>query len=91
MMRIGKLGLALAMALVAGLAAAAPAAAQPAVLEAGKDCQKFRTCDYRRGGTYLGCRVSYVCKACRFVPANCTVDGERKVCQRLKCGFGPVS
>lgn len=91
MVRFGKLGLALAVVLGAGIAAIAPAAAQPAVLEAGKDCQKFRTCDYQRGGSYLGCRVSYVCKACRFVPANCTVDGERKVCHRLKCGFGRVS
>ena len=53
MVRFGKLGLALAVVLGAGIAAIAPAAAQPAVLEAGKDCQKFRTCDYQRGGSYL--------------------------------------
>lgn len=91
MRRIGKLGLVLAMALGAFALALEPASAQPAGLDAGKDCHTFRTCNFGKRGNYRGCLSTYACKVCRFVPANCTVDGQRKVCQRLRCGFGPVS
>lgn len=95
MFRIGKLGLAMALGAVmtfgAGLVGVAPVSAQPAGLDAGKDCYNFRTCNFGRRGSYRGCLSTYACKVCRFVPANCVVDGQRKVCQRLRCGFGPIS
>lgn len=91
MQRIGKLGLVLAMAVSAFAVTPEPARAQPAGFDAGKHCHTFRTCNFGKRGNYRGCLSTYACKVCRFVPANCTVDGQRKVCQRLKCGFGPVS
>ena len=64
------------------------AQAQPSGLDAGKDCHTIRTCNFGRRGDYRGCLSTYACKQCRFVSAPCTVDGRRKVCQRLKCGWG---
>jgi len=91
MRKTGKLAVALAALFGAWAMAAEPVRAQPAGLDAGKDCHNFRTCNFGRRGAYRGCLSTYSCKVCRFVPANCTVDGQRKVCQRLRCGFGPVS
>ncbi len=86
-----KMGLALVAA--AGLVAFAAEAAyaQPAGLDAGKDCHNFRTCNFGKRGNYRGCLSTYACKACKFVTAPCTVDGQRKVCQRLRCGWGASS
>lgn len=89
--KVGVFGFALAAALGAWVFDASTAFAQPAGLDAGKDCHNFRTCNFGRRGAYRGCLSTYACKVCRFVPANCVVDGQRKVCQRLRCGFGPLS
>lgn len=80
-------GLALAaMGLLA--LAVSEASAQPAGLDPGRDCQTIRTCNFARAGAYRGCLSSYSCRRCRFVPARCTVDGQRRVCQQMKCSWG---
>lgn len=88
MRTIRRLGFGLVAGL--GLAMLMPAAAmaQPAGLDPGKDCHNFRTCNFGKRGSYRGCLSTYACKVCRFVPAKCVVDGQRKVCQRLRCGWG---
>lgn len=78
----------LTLAAVAGMAIAYGAAAQPAGLDPGRDCQTIRTCNFSRNGTYRGCLSSYSCRTCRFVKSNCTVDGTRRVCQRIRCTWG---
>jgi hypothetical protein len=80
-------GLALAAAGLLALGAG-EALAQPVGLDPGRDCQTIRTCNFGRGGVYRGCLSSYSCRRCRFVPANCTVDGQRRVCQQMKCTWG---
>ena len=62
--------------------------AQPTGPDIGKDCTTVRSCNFGRGGAYRGCISAFSCKHCRFVSAPCTVDGQRKVCQRLRCGWG---
>ena len=64
------------------------ARAQPAGLNAGRDCQVVRACNFARGGAYRGCLSSYTCRVCRFVRAPCYVDGSRRVCQRMRCTWG---
>ena len=68
--------------------AAAEARAQPAGLNAGRDCQVVRTCNFGRSGAYRGCLSAYTCRVCRFVSARCTVDGTERVCQRMRCTWG---
>jgi hypothetical protein len=53
-----------------------------------RDCQTIRTCNYTRGGVYRGCLSSYSCRVCKFIRTSCTIDGTRKQCQELKCGWG---
>jgi hypothetical protein len=53
-----------------------------------RDCQTIRTCNYARGGSYRGCLSSYSCRVCRFIRTSCTIDGTRKTCQQVKCGWG---
>ena len=78
------------LALVAGAAdfAAPPLMAQPAALNAGRDCQVVRTCNFGRSGPYRGCLSSFTCRVCRFVPARCVVNGAQRVCQRMRCTWG---
>jgi hypothetical protein len=68
--------------------AASEALAQPAGLDPQRDCQTVRTCNYARGGVFRGCLSSYSCRVCRFMRASCFVDGQRRVCQELKCRWG---
>jgi hypothetical protein len=82
-----KLGLAAAAAGLLALASG-EASAQPAGLDPGRDCQTIRTCNFGRAGVYRGCLSSYSCRRCRFVPAPCYVDGQRRVCQQMKCTWG---
>ncbi len=86
-----KIALTAVVAASAFAMTAESARAQPAGLDAGKDCHVIRKCNYRRGGAYRGCISAYSCKQCQFVPANCTVDGQRKVCRQLRCGWGAAS
>jgi hypothetical protein len=53
-----------------------------------RDCQTIRTCNYARSGSYRGCLSSYSCRVCRFVRTACNIDGTRKTCQQVKCGWG---
>jgi hypothetical protein len=71
---------------LAGMAAA-PASAQSAGFNQGRDCQTVRTCNFSRHGRYRGCLSSYTCRTCRLVTARCTVGSAQK-CQRFVCGWG---
>ena len=64
------------------------AAAQPAGLDLNRDCQTIRTCNFKRNGSYRGCLSSYSCRVCRLMRTSCTIDGTRKTCQEMKCGWG---
>jgi hypothetical protein len=64
------------------------AAAQSAGFNPNRDCQTIRTCRYTSGGYYRGCLSSYSCRVCRFVPASCRMDADRRVCQELRCTWG---
>jgi hypothetical protein len=71
------------------LALGGEAWSQPAGLNAGRNCQTIRTCNFAgRGGYYRGCLSTYSCRVCRFVPAACYIDGGRRVCQQLRCRWG---
>ncbi|MDX2201507.1 MAG: hypothetical protein NW223_02050 [Hyphomicrobiaceae bacterium] len=81
-----------AFLLLAGAAlTSGPVLAQPAGLDAGKDCQVIRTCNFRSGGAYRGCISAYSCRQCQFVSASCTIDGTRKICRRLRCSWGAAT
>jgi hypothetical protein len=80
--------LALIACSAAVLASAPRPTAQPVPLNVGRDCQVVRTCNYGRGGIYRGCLSAFTCRVCRFIPARCTVDGGRRVCQRMRCTWG---
>ena len=67
---------------------AVEARAQPAGLNAGRDCQVVRSCNFGRHGAYRGCLSSYTCRVCRFVPSRCTIEGIQRVCQRMRCTWG---
>ena len=82
-MLIVALGAAAAMVLPV-----APAPAQPSGLHPERDCQVVRTWNFGRGGSTRGCLSAYTCRVCRFVSARCTVDGPRRVCQRMVCTWG---
>ena len=53
-----------------------------------RDCQTVRTCNFNRSGSYRGCLSSYSCRVCKFVRTACSIDGTRKTCQQVKCGWG---
>ena len=53
-----------------------------------RDCQTIRTCNFKRSGSYRGCLSSYSCRVCRLIRTSCTIDGTRKTCQEMKCGWG---
>jgi hypothetical protein len=80
----------LVLAAAACVAIGAPDAslAQPAGVDPGKDCHSIRRCQYGRGGGYRGCISAYSCRQCQFVASNCTIDGQRRVCRQLRCGWG---
>lgn len=83
----------LAAAAVAAVTLGVPATAmaQPAGLDAGKDCHTIRKCNYRAGGSFRGCISSYSCRQCQFVASNCTIDGQRRVCRQLRCSWGAAT
>jgi hypothetical protein len=64
------------------------ARAQPAGLNVGRDCQAIRSCNFSRRGSYRGCLSSYSCRVCRFVRTTCSVDGNRRLCQQMRCTWG---
>ncbi|MDX2258866.1 MAG: hypothetical protein NW205_08115 [Hyphomicrobiaceae bacterium] len=80
-----------ALVMAGGLLPLSPASAQEGpggAINPGRDCKTIRTCNYARGGSYLGCVSSYSCRVCRFVPSRCDIDGSRRSCQRLSCSWG---
>lgn len=90
MRKVRKIGLIALTALALFAFTDVEVKAQPNGLDIGKDCHTIRTCNFGRRGAYRGCLSAFACKQCRFVTAPCTVDGQRKVCQRLRCGWGPA-
>ena len=91
-MRVPRPGVARAPALAAAvavvLALAGTAAAQPAGLNPGRDCQTIRTCNFTRNGIYRGCLSTYSCRVCRFVRSGCYVERGKRVCQQVLCSWG---
>jgi hypothetical protein len=70
------------------LALGGDAWSQPAGLNAGRDCQTIRTCNFAGRGGYRGCLSTYSCRVCRFVRAGCFIDGGKRVCQQMRCTWG---
>jgi hypothetical protein len=70
------------------LAVGGEARSQPAGLNAGRECQTIRTCNFARRGGYRGCLSTYSCRVCRFVRAACYIDGGRRICQQMRCTGG---
>jgi hypothetical protein len=91
MRRIRLIFLALVAAFAMLLSASDASMAQPAGVDPGKDCHFIRKCNYQRGGVYRGCISAYSCRQCQFVASNCTIDGQRKVCRQLRCGWGAAT
>ena len=83
---------AMLIGMIAGLiAGSAPASAQEGpggLINPQRDCQTILTCNFRRNGSYRGCLSSYSCRACRFVPARCSVGNRRRTCHQVRCGWG---
>jgi hypothetical protein len=76
------------LALAMSSALGQQAVAQSAGFNPNRDCQTIRTCRYTSGGYYRGCLSSYSCRVCRFVPASCRMDADKRVCQELRCTWG---
>jgi hypothetical protein len=91
-MRIVKLALAsqaLVMALVIMTSSAQAQAVAPGI-DAGRDCQTIRRCNFTKTGTFRGCISAYSCRTCKIDRANCTFNAGagRKVCNALTCSWG---
>jgi len=73
--------------LVMAAGSSAQAQAGPGgLINPGRDCQTVVQCRFRRGGVYRGCISAYSCRRCRFVRANCTIEGRRRqTCRQLRC------
>jgi hypothetical protein len=87
-MRIVKLVLA-PLALVALTTLAQAQAVAPGI-DAGRDCQTIRRCNFTKTGTFRGCISAYSCRSCKIDRANCTFNAGagRKVCNSLTCSWG---
>ena len=59
-------------------------------IDAGRDCQTIRRCNFTKVGTFRGCISAYSCRTCRIDRANCTFDAGtgRKSCSALTCSWG---
>jgi hypothetical protein len=85
---------ALMSAAVIALSAATGAQAQVQAvapgIDAGRDCQTIRRCNFTKTGTFRGCISAYSCRTCKIDRANCTFDAGagRKVCNTLSCSWG---
>jgi hypothetical protein len=87
--RMTSLSLAvLALLAVSALSASAQMGPQGAI-NPQRDCITVRACNFAKGGRYRGCVSSYSCRTCAFVPAKCSIGGDRgRLCERLQCGWG---
>jgi hypothetical protein len=77
------------LALVAITSMAQAQAVAPGI-DAGRDCQTIRRCNFTKVGTFRGCISAYSCRTCKIDRANCTfnVGAGRKVCSSLTCSWG---
>jgi hypothetical protein len=78
------------MVVAVGIAGAAQAQAVAPGIDAGRDCQTIRRCNFTKTGTFRGCISAYSCRTCKIDRANCTFDAGagRKVCNTLSCSWG---
>jgi hypothetical protein len=73
-----------------GTATAGYAQAVAPGIDAGRDCQTIRRCNFTKTGTFRGCISAYSCRTCKIERANCTFaagDARRK-CSTLNCSWG---
>jgi hypothetical protein len=91
---MSKIMFAVMMLLAAALGGAGPIRAQEGpggAVNPQRDCQTLLSCNFKKGGRWRGCVSSYSCRACRFVPAPCSIVGAKgRVCQELRCTWGGV-
>jgi hypothetical protein len=87
-MRILKL--ALTPFVLVALTTLAQAQAVAPGIDAGRDCQTIRRCNFTKTGTFRGCISAYSCRTCKIDRANCTFNAGagRKVCNSLTCSWG---
>jgi hypothetical protein len=59
-------------------------------IDAGRDCQTVRRCNFTKTGTFRGCISAYSCRTCKTERADCTfsVGSGRKTCNTLTCSWG---
>ena len=59
-------------------------------IDAGRDCQTIRRCNFTKTGTFRGCISAYSCRTCKIGRDNCTFNAGagRKVCSSLTCSWG---
>jgi hypothetical protein len=86
-MRFLKLALA-PLALVAVSTLAQAQAVAPGI-NAGRDCQTVRRCNFTKTGTFRGCISAYSCRTCKIERADCTFNAGpgRKNCNALSCSW----
>jgi hypothetical protein len=77
------------LALMAWSSCAQAQAVAPGI-NAGRDCQTVRRCNFTKTGTFRGCISAYSCRTCRTEPANCTFSAgsSRKNCTTFTCSWG---
>jgi hypothetical protein len=75
--------------LVASTTLAQAQAVAPGI-DAGRDCQTVRRCNFTKTGTFRGCISAYSCRTCKVERANCTFNAGpgRKTCSTLSCSWG---
>jgi hypothetical protein len=88
MRRICKLAL-VPLALLIGATQVQAQAVAPGI-DAGRDCQTIRRCNFTRTGTFRGCISAYSCRTCRIERSACAFDAGpgRKSCSTLACSWG---
>lgn len=57
-------------------------------VDAQRNCQTLRNCQFSKGGSFRGCVSSYSCRTCRFVASRCSVGSVSGKCQRQVCDWG---
>jgi hypothetical protein len=83
----GLLAAAACLATAAGVQAQAVAPG----IDAGRDCQTIRRCNFTKTGTYRGCISAYSCRTCKVERSTCDFAvgaAERRTCSKLNCTWG---
>jgi hypothetical protein len=77
-----------AMVGLAVTAGEAGAQSAPGSVDAQRNCQTLRTCQFNKGGSFRGCISTYSCRSCKFVQAKCSVGTITGNCRRQVCSWG---